>query len=542
MAAVSVVFNGTRINPSDSNTNWGNWGSTGGSPSAESPIAYQNSIAVNKKINSTTLGGIDYNPGSGGIDMTTSDNPLFFVKAIASDSFDLNTTYGMKIGIGSANNAYYEYNIAGSGSNLSVYNEYPVQGGYLITSINPNITAWRENTIGSPSLTSVDWFGLQAAFIVGAAKAENLALDAIDIGTGLTLTSGDGISADGTFVDFVDFDQNISTNRYGVVTGKGDSVTSNGLLTIGTSSITEFSDSTSIVIFSDGYHSRGLVGVKVGMNNTGSTINIGSLLIGEGSRNGVDANDTRPDFSVIGTLGTFSCSSTMRNFRDVTFTSICDVESADIECHLLVQDSCNISNSTIRTNSLTSEACLQDPTFGTTSGLYNVTFIQSGSGHAIELNTATTYNLKNIFFKGYGSNATDTAALDITASSGTVTINIDGGDTPTYKTAGASVIINNSVSVRLTILDALNSLPVEGSRVLLTASSGGDLTTGTVILSGLSNIEGVIEDSGFNFTNPQPVVGKVRKGTTTPLYKQAPISGTITSSGLETTIFLISDE
>ena len=78
-------------------------------------------------------------------------------------------------------------------------------------------------------------------------------------------------------------------------------------------------------------------------------------------------------------------------------TSVCDVDNADIECHLLVQNSCNISNSIIRTNALTSEACLQDPTFGTTTDLHDVQFIQSGVGHAIELATATTYNLKNIY-------------------------------------------------------------------------------------------------------------------------------------------------
>lgn len=482
MAIAVVVFNGTRVNSSDTNTNWGNWGSSGGSPAAESPIAYQGGLAVNKKINSSTLGGIDYDPGSGALDMTAAANKLWFFKGIVSDSFDLNTTFGVAAGIGSANNAFYKYNMAGSGSALPVYNEYPPQGGYLITAIDPNIAAWRDGTgTGTPSLTAVDWFGVQADFIIGAAKAENLALDAIDIGTGLTITAGDGASTEGNFTDFVVFDQNTTTNRYGVVTGSGDNVVAHGLLTIGSATATEFLDTDSVVTFSDGYHSRGLVGVFVDLQNASTIVNIGCLLIGEGTRNGVDANDTRPDFEVSGTSGSFDLSGQLRNYRDVTFTSVCDVVGADIECHLLVQNSCNISNSTIRTNALTSIACLQDPTFGSTTDLHDVDFIQTGVGHAIEIDTAGSYDFNGLTFTGYGADTTDSAAIDVTASSGTVTINVVGGDTPTYKTAGATVVIvSNPVTTKLIVQDT-SGTKIQNARALVTAGATGDFPSDVTV-------------------------------------------------------------
>lgn len=450
MTVRAVAFNGTRVNASDANTNWAKVNAGGGSPAAEAPIAYQNSLAVNVKNNNAApanLGGIEYDPASGAVDMTAAANRLMFVKAIVSDSFDIDPTLGAEIWIGSASTAYYNYVISGTNANLSVYDSYPPQGGYLITAIDPNIAAWREGTTGSPSLTAIDYFAFVAQFVTGQAKSENVALDAIDVGTGLTLTAGTGADPDGNFVDFVDVDQDITTNRWGVVVGTGDNVRAIGLLTIGSATETDFSDDTSIVVFPDGYHSRGLVGCVFDIQNASSVISVGATLIGEGTRNGVDANDTRPDFTVTGTSGSFTFTGQMRNHRDVTFTSVCDVDGADIECHLLVQNSCNLANSTIRTNALTSVACLQDPTFGTTTDLHDCTFVQTGAGHAIEIDTAGTYAFTNLFgmnvAAGYGANTTDSAGLDITAGTGTVTINISGGDTPTYKTAGATVVINN---------------------------------------------------------------------------------------------------
>ena len=215
MAVPSVAFNGTRVNASDTNTDWGHWGGSGGTPASEAPNAYQNALAVNKKVTSTaSLIGIEYDPAANPIDMTAAANKLWFVKLYVATFGDVNATFGVSAGIGSANNAFYVYNVAGTGAKLSVYNTYPAQGGYILTSIDPNIAAWRDGSgTGSPSLTAVDWYGGQTQAVVGGAKSENFAIDAIDVGTGLTITAGDGVSDPGTFVDFVAYDQNITTNR-----------------------------------------------------------------------------------------------------------------------------------------------------------------------------------------------------------------------------------------------------------------------------------------------------------------------------------------
>jgi hypothetical protein len=365
-------------------------------------------------------------------------------------------------------------------------------------------------------------------------------MDAIDYGTGLTLSGGDGGDTDGTFIDFVTEDQDDKSKRWGVVTGAGDNVRARGLLTVGTATATEFNDTDSIVSFLDGYHSEGKVGVYVSLSSASNVITMDSLLIGDGKIYAGIA-DTRPDFTVGGNLGTFTCGATMRNFRNITFTAGNDIEDADIECQLLTQASANISASTIRTNSLVSVACLQDPVFGTTTDLRDVEFIQAGAGHAIEIDTAGTYSLTDITFTGYGLSGADDAALDVTETTGTVTINVNGGNSPTYKSAGATVVVNNTVSVTVIVQDVNGNL-IQDARVLMEADTGGDLAVGTDIVTGLTNINGEAVNAGFNYTNPQPVKGWVRKSTTQPFYKQGIIAGTIQSTGLTTTILMISDE
>jgi hypothetical protein len=493
MAVASVVFNGTRLNDSDANTGWGNFIVGGGAPASEFPLAYQvtsgtTTGAVNKKITSSAARqGVDYNGSS--VDYATNDY-LWFCKVYISDAFDLNTTWGVEVAMGSADTSNsHRYNIAGSGANLSVYNQYPAQGGYLITAIDPTIDTWAETADqgGTFDQTAVTWYAVGAQFVNGTAKSENVAMDAIDYGTGLTITAGDGASDPGTFQDFVSADQDTKANRWGVVTGAGDIVRAHGILTIGTASVTEFDDSTSIILFPDGYHSRGKVGIAVGLSHASSVISIGCTMIGEGTRNGADANDTRPDFSVTGSSMNLSLSAQLRNFRDVTLNANTDADGADIECHLLTQASANIENCIIRCNALASVACLQDPTFGATTDLNNTEFIQTGAGHAIEIDTAGDYTFTGLVFTGFSaSNNNDASMIDVTASSGTVNITIAGGGTSSisYRTAGATVNIIASTQITLSGL-------INGTEITVYDSGDG---------SEIDHVENVTGNS-FSFTD-----------------------------------------
>ena len=150
--------------------------------------------------------------------------------------------------------------------------------------------------------------------------------------------------------------------------------------------------------------------------------------------------------------------------------------------------------------------------------------------------------LTGVNFSGYGADGTTSAALHIKRTGGTVTINISGASAPTYKSDGATVNIESTVTVKVTVKDAASAAVIQDARVFLKADAGGDLAEGTQILNALSNASGIVQDTGFQYTNPQPVLGRVRKGTATPLYKTSPISGTIIDTGFNVLVFLVKDE
>jgi hypothetical protein len=187
--------------------------------------------------------------------------------------------------------------------------------------------------------------------------------------------------------------------------------------------------------------------------------------------------DSRPDMVVTGTSGSATLDAcAWLNHRNITFTSGASQDGGTLECKLLTQGSADIENVKIVTSADPGEACLQDPTFGTTTDLHDVTFEQDTrggmKGHAIELDTATSYTLTNIFFNGYGADTTEQAAIYVSASSGTCTINVSGGDTPTYRTAGATVVIvADPVTTKVTCLDGITKAGIE--RVAVTVRMAG---------------------------------------------------------------------
>jgi hypothetical protein len=175
----------------------------------------------------------------------------------------------------------------------------------------------------------------------------------------------------------------------------------------------------------------------------------------------------------------------------------------------------------------------------------NCTFV-GGGGHALNITIAggNSITLTGNTWTGFGADASTGAALNFTAATGTITVNIAGGGIPTYKSAGATITFVNAKTVKVTVKDASTGAVIENARVLVEADTGGDLSVDTDILTGLTDSSGVLQTTTFNYTNPQPVKGWARRASTGygTLYKQGPISGTITTTGLDVTVLLISDE
>ena len=152
-----------------------------------------------------------------------------------------------------------------------------------------------------------------------------------------------------------------------------------------------------------------------------------------------------------------------------------------------------------------------------------------------------TFDLNNITF----GDRTSIQLMWMGTAGDTATFVNRGGSNATnskISTAyGGTVTLLEEVSIDFTALDASTSAPIEGARIRVVAAAGGAETVGTVLLEGLTNASGQISGT-FVYTADQPITGVMRKGSASTYYRSTAISGTIGSTGLSTTVFMIKDE
>ena len=74
-----------------------------------------------------------------------------------------------------------------------------------------------------------------------------------------------------------------------------------------------------------------------------------------------------------------------------------------------------------------------------------------------------------------------------------------------------------------------------------TPATGTIKATG-VVIEGLTDVNGIIQNTSFNYSVDQPIIGSVRKSTTPVRFKSFLLTGTITTDGFLTEIRLIPDE
>lgn len=609
MAVVAVTATNTRVEDSEATTGWSNRGG-GAGVAAEPALAYQGTNTVNRKVTSSTGAGFEYDPVSdsgSAQDMTGAAKAHWMVKCIVSDPGGLRSNDGVRIIIGDGSNEY-AFIVAGTDSIKSSYDSYLLRTATIIIPVNPNISGYRDSThsSGTVTLTAVDQFGIDAEFATASAKSENVGLDAIDLGTGLTLVGGDGGSTDGVWTDFVDEDEGTTSNRWGFANSLYGAVNFFfGTMTIGSATATEFVDLTAINLWPDGLFEAGFSNVVADLQNASTIITDGSTHTSLGT---TVTEDTRADWAWSGTSGTGTASHTLNNFRNYVMTSAVTLDGANIEIADLTQGSGTITDSTIRCNSASGVAVCNDADFTKLDG---IAFIQTGSGHAIEITSTGTYTLDALTFSGFGADASNAAAI-YNNSGGAVTLNVDSTPTVRNGTGASTTIVANPVTTQITVKDVQTGLAIENARVYILADSGGPspheasvtitrsgttatvthtahgyatsdevliaganqneyngvktitvtgantytyTVTGspttpatgtieatTVIINGLTNASGVISDIRA-LASAQPIIGRVRKSSASPYYKTSPIAGSISNTaGFSVTVQMIPDE
>ena len=130
---------------------------------------------------------------------------------------------------------------------------------------------------------------------------------------------------------------------------------------------------------------------------------------------------------------------------------------------------------------------------GQSDNLVGVAFTSDGTGHAIEITVAGTYDFDNFTYTGYGADGTTDAEVYISANVA-VTINIlNGGDTPTVRNSGTAPTINNAVTVAVAGVAQGTSCKVIANETL------GTITTGDVIFELLADDTGTAQITTFNY-------------------------------------------
>lgn len=113
-------------------------------------------------------------------------------------------------------------------------------------------------------------------------------------------------------------------------------------------------------------------------------------------------------------------------------------------------------------------------------------------------------------------------------------------------TSGQKVTIRGAVQVEYNGVFVISNVTVNGYDYTVSGTPAtpatGTITATGVLVEGLTNASGVVENATFPFTTNQPTTGTARKSTATPRYKAAPLTGSVTSSGYDQNTFLVRDD
>lgn len=459
MAVFNVTINATRIKDFENAT--GVFSIGGGQGGAAEPSApYQGTNDYNRKLTDTTFNGrgFYYDPtadGQGSFNLPSLGAVM--VKMAVSDYGGLNLQNPLRIRLGSGTSAYHDAVVIGTDSLLPSFQEYPAVGGYIIIPVDLSIAAYRYSTSGSPNLAAATYFGFIYRFISSQAKSENCFASALDVGTGMSATGGDGANNPGSWVDFPNADEGDNTNgRYGFGTRYKEKIFGYGHWNIGDGAIaTEFEGKASeSVTWLDGLFAPGWSGPVIDLSRAGDVFSDAATHDSSGT---ATTSDTRADYTFTGNATSCTVTHVLNNFRNYNMSGsvIC---SGNIQVASISQNNGSIIDATVRCNSEANQAVIVSPNLSNISG---VIFRQTKDGHALEITAPGTYNLNDLSFEGFddsavGTNLTPNSgasnAVVYNNSGGLVTLNlVNGSNSPSVRNgAGATTDVVSSVALTLT--------------------------------------------------------------------------------------------
>ncbi len=422
-------------------------------------------LSKNMGTGISAASGAIYNAGSG-LTIPSGSAVMMWIYFAAPNALATQANGGLQVLVGSGTAAFKRWYVKGK--------DTYTYGGWFCVPVDPNTT--QDATTGSPTAT-LQYFGAAAvlAGVSAVSKGNPFGLDVVRYGRcEMRINGGDLANGYATFAGFAT-QNDAQANRWGLFQAIPGGYLWQGLMTLGYTSAVDFRDSNVSIQIANTEKVAATFN-KVEIRNAASRVDwtgISITALGTVSKGQLQVVDNA-DVNLAG------CTFTgMDTFAFLSASTIDDT----------VFRRCGI----VTLGGAAFDGCTFDQASGATAVtgtpaqvalVTNSSFVSDGTGHAIEITgTAASLTLTNVAFTGYaGTNgSTGNEAVFVNIASGSVTINISGGSTPSYRTAGATVTVVSSATKTFTGLPSGTEVRVRrGSKTLAT---DGNVTTGSYVFS-----------------------------------------------------------
>lgn len=398
---------------------------------SDTDFPIQGSAHISSEQRNTGTGSIAVDNGSN-ITWTSGWNVFMWGTFLAPAAVNTFASGGIVMMIGSATSSFYKWTVGGND-----FGRYPY-GGWTNFVCDPEVSAGRTTT-GSPG-TNYRWAGMGCSVISAISKGSPYGVDVIRYGRGeISAINGDAATY-GNFDDMATKnDANDGTsgyNRWGLFSYQGGAYLWKGLMTLGNATEVDFRDTNRYIVIDNTINvASGFNRIEI--NNASSNvewINISISSLGTVSKGEFEMIDNATvDFSscVFTDMSTFIFDSNATIYN-TTFR----------RCELVTQNGSDFDGCTFDEANGANALLVDTPT-----QITNSTFNSDGTGYAMEIGgTAADYTLTGLYFNNYATTngTTGNEAIFVNISSGTMTLTISGGNTPTIRTAGATVTVSNN--------------------------------------------------------------------------------------------------
>jgi len=505
------------------------------------------------QCNSTTVktgvGALLANFGSG-ITLGQDHAVLVWAKWDVYPSLDTEANGGIRTVLGSSLLDFNGFKHLGSDS-------YIYDGWINLATGDPaDATVTPDYVVGTPTTTK-QYAGWAFNALSVPSKGNPYKVDAIRYGRCEIYAINGQAGAYGTFLNMAQKnDYNDATNgynRWGLFRKTGtSSFLHKGLMSFGqTATACDFRDSNKSIAIANTKHVTPAFN-KYEVNNAASNVDLTSISISALGTKSKGRWENKANAVVAKKTCTFTDMDTFIYMSNTVVTN-----TVYRRCGIVTAGDATFT-SCIFDNASGLSALVMSPTNAAFLKLTDCSFASSGTGYAVDasgtlINTDISINW-DCDSSGYalqaGTATNRTIKVNVNTGS-TLTISVAAGRAaPTYNNIGGGTVnvVSGTVVLRITVTDT-DAVPIQNSRVEIRATETvGTVTTGDVLLTGLTNASGIIENTAYAYEGAFNPTGlnisiKARQGSVSPYKVPSTTTGTILdTTGYQAVIALQSDE